>query len=214
METKFITITQNDQHELDIKKSRFIANGFRIKTEQEATKFIAEIKSLHHKANHHCFAYMLGVDDHIQRASDDGEPSGTAGVPILEVLQKNHVHNTLVVVTRYFGGIKLGAGGLIRAYSNATSQLLEQTGLVNRVEQTLLHLTITYAQLDQLTHWLKTHAYQIQDTKYTDQVVVAVAVTTHDVDSFQEALKNLFRGQIAFQPQGTQYNEIPFKNDD
>ncbi|GAA2850497.1 YigZ family protein [Pediococcus damnosus] len=209
MDKHLITIAQNGSHELDIKKSRFIANAFRIQTEEEAQKFIQEIKTQHHKANHHCFAYLLGNDDHIQRASDDGEPSGTAGVPILEVLQKNNVHNTLVVVTRYFGGIKLGAGGLIRAYSNSTSQVLTEIGLVELVSQIKLSLTIEYAQHDSLVHWLDANHFKVSDSQYGEKVTVQVPVAEPKITEFETTLTNLFSGNIAFQKLGTQFNEVP-----
>lgn len=212
MTSNFITISKNGSHELEIKKSRFIATGFRIQTEPDVNQFLTQIKTTHHKANHHCFAYMLGNDNHIQRASDDGEPSGTAGVPILEVLQKNEVHNVLVVVTRYFGGIKLGAGGLIRAYSNSTSQLLDEIGLVERIEQTDLLLTIDYSQFDPLTHWLSVHKLMIQDTQYTEKVQVTVPVATPQVENFEKKLTDFFNARISFQSQANQFNEIPLDN--
>lgn len=211
MENNLITIAKNGSHELDIKKSRFIADIFRIQTEEDALQFIQEIKFHHHKANHHCFAYLLGKDDHIQRASDDGEPSGTAGVPILEVLQKNHVHNVLIVVTRYFGGIKLGAGGLIRAYSNSASQVLTEIGLVELVSQTNLKLTVTYAQHDSLIHWLAANHYEVLDSQFGEYVAIQVPVAESEVESFKTALINLFSGKITFQIIGTQFNEIPLQ---
>lgn len=154
METDYLTIRTNGTHELEIKKSRFIADLGRVSTEEEAKAFIAQIIAREPKATHHCWAYLLGDHDDVQRESDNGEPSGTAGVPILTVLQRNHLHNTIAVVTRYFGGIKLGAGGLIRAYSNATSTGIEATGVVKRVRQQALILTVDYANYDRLSPYL------------------------------------------------------------
>ncbi|WP_412988655.1 YigZ family protein [Pediococcus siamensis] len=209
MSENLITLAKNDSHEFVIKKSRFIADGFRISSEQEAHHYLDQIQTLHAKANHHCFAFLLGDDDHIQRASDDGEPSGTAGVPILEVLQKNHVHNTLVVVTRYFGGIKLGAGGLIRAYSNATSQLLTTVGLVQKVEQIVIGVTLNYAQYDTFTHWLENQQLKPQATDYTEVIRVQVGVNTDHVTQFQQELINLFANQVTFRSLGKQFTEVP-----
>ncbi|WP_439646091.1 IMPACT family protein [Secundilactobacillus silagei] len=115
-----------------LKKSRFICSVQRATTKETADVFIESVRQANPKANHNCFAYMLGEHDEIQRESDDGEPSGTAGVPILEVLKRMALHDVVAVVTRYFGGTKLGAGGLIRAYSNSTSRAIEQVGLVKK----------------------------------------------------------------------------------
>lgn len=211
MTSNFITISKNGTHELEIKKSRFIATAFRIQNETDALNFIDQIKLNHRKANHHCFAYMIGNDNHIQRASDDGEPSGTAGVPILEVLQKKDVHNVLVVVTRYFGGIKLGAGGLIRAYSNSTSKVLDEVGLVERIEQTTLVLTIDYSQYDPVTHWLNTHDLIVQNTQYAEKITITVPVTTKRIEQFKQNITNLLNGHVTFQTTGKQFNEVPVK---
>ena len=124
MAAQYLTIHQNTEFELVIKKSRFICSLARVHSEQEAQDFITRISKENRKANHNCYAYLLGDNDQIQRESDNGEPSGTAGVPILEALQLAHVHDVCAVVTRYFGGIKLGAGGLIRAYSNVTTEAI------------------------------------------------------------------------------------------
>src|SRR5699024_10060695 len=115
-----------------IQKSRFIGYVKRVETEENALAFIDEIKKKHHDATHNCSAYLIGEHDQIQKANDDGEPTGTAGVPILEVLKKKKLKDTAVVVTRYFGGVKLGAGGLIRAYGSTTSKAINATGIVVR----------------------------------------------------------------------------------
>ena len=133
---KYRTIKEDNQHEVEIKKSRFICFLKRIETEEEAKAFIQQIKKEHWKANHNCSAFVLGDHHEIQRSSDDGEPSGTAGVPMLEVLKKNDLINVCAVVTRYFGGTKLGAGGLIRAYSGSVAQAIVHTGIVEgRLQQ-------------------------------------------------------------------------------
>src|SRR5699024_745979 len=122
MLTKYYTIKQAGSHEILIQKSRFIGYVERVTTEEEAQSFIQKIKKKHHDATHNCSAYIIGDRDQIQKANDDGEPGGTAGIPMLEVLKRMSLKNCAVVVTRYFGGIKLGAGGLIRAYSTTTSE--------------------------------------------------------------------------------------------
>lgn len=127
MVAQYLTIHQNTEFELVIKKSRFICSLARVHSEQEAQDFITRISKENRKANHNCYAYLLGDNDQIQRESDNGEPSGTAGVPILEALQLAHVRDVCAVVTRYFGGIKLGAGGLIRAYSTSPPRQLPRS---------------------------------------------------------------------------------------
>lgn len=189
METDYLTIRTNDTHELEIKKSRFIADLGRVSTEEEAKAFIAQIIAREPKATHHCWAYLLGDHDDVQRESDNGEPSGTAGVPILTVLQRNHLHNTIAVVTRYFGGIKLGAGGLIRAYSNATSTGIEATGVVKRVRQQALILTVDYANYDRLSPYLTEQNITVLGTDYAAAVTVTIAVDLAAVS----ALKAPFR---------------------
>ncbi len=132
MRTNYLTVKGYGENEIVIQKSRFIAYVDRAETEEEAQEFIQKIKKMHWNATHNCSAYVVGENNQFQKANDDGEPSGTAGVPMLEVLRKRNVQDTVVVVTRYFGGIKLGAGGLIRAYSKATSEGLNATGIVHR----------------------------------------------------------------------------------
>ena len=123
MSEPFLTIAKNTSNEMVIKKSRFICSIARVTSDEAAQQFINQISTENRKATHNCYAYMVGDRDQIQRESDNGEPSGTAGVPILESLQLAKLHNVVAVVTRYFGGIKLGGGGLVRAYTMATSQL-------------------------------------------------------------------------------------------
>src|SRR5690625_1378926 len=132
MLSSYFTVKKEGSAEVMIKKSRFIGYVKRVETEEDAQAFIQSIKKKHHDATHNCSAYMVGEHDQIQKANDDGEPSGTAGIPILEVLKRQNLKNTAVVVTRYFGGIKLGAGGLIRAYSQTTAEAIKATGVVKR----------------------------------------------------------------------------------
>lgn len=195
----YLTISQSVfTQELIIKKSRFITHLARIHSEAEAQAFIAQIRKEHYRANHNVFAYVLGDNDEIQRMSDDGEPSGTAGVPILEVLKKNQVHDVVAVVTRYFGGIKLGAGGLIRAYAGAPADTIANVGLVERILQRELHFTIGYNLIDKVQYWLSEHQPSIPTINYTDQVELTIAVTDSEVVAVQNALTNLTQGQIKF----------------
>ena len=201
-----LTIAKDFQHEIEIKKSRFICHLKRISSEEEARDFIAAIKKEHHKANHNCQAFVLGDNQEIQRTSDDGEPSGTAGVPMLEVLKKREIINVCAVVTRYFGGIKLGAGGLIRAYAGSVSQALDAVGLVKIVEQQELILTLDYALYDSLNNFLEV---PIADSSFTDKVRVNIFLDDDQVENFKSDLVEKFNNKIIVEKGHKQLVEVP-----
>lgn len=207
MKEAYFTIYQNGEHQIEIKKSKFICHLFRIENEEQAKEYIAKIKKEHYKANHNCSAYMLGENFEIQRSSDDGEPSGTAGVPMLEVLKKNQLQNTLAIVTRYFGGIKLGAGGLIRAYSTSVSEALKEIGIVQGKLQQLLDITIDYHQLGKLQNYLENEQISIQEINYLEQITVKIAIDINQCESFQNALIDLFNNQLSIQLLNQSYVE-------
>lgn len=209
-----LTIKENGTSELVIKKSRFICTLARIENETQAKKIIDDVRQKNAKATHNCYAYLLGDQDQIQRESDNGEPSGTAGIPILEALKMNQLHNVLSVVTRYFGGIKLGAGGLIRAYSNATSTAIDQVGIVNRVLKRRLTMTVDYHQFDPLTYFLKTNQITIQDTTYGAQVKVTVAIKNAELDLFRQKILDLLGGHVTFIVGDDEIFEEPFSRDE
>ncbi len=190
----YITIARDHQAEIDIKKSRFICALYHIETEEEAKDLIQAAKKEHPKANHHCSAFILGKQGEIRRSSDDGEPSGTAGAPILEVLTQNQVVNVLAIVIRYFGGIKLGAGGLIRAYSTSTSHALQDVGLVDVRQERQLFVTIDYAQVDKLTHYLQTIDQPIQKIDYAETVQMTLCTSLED--QFVSAITDFVNGQV------------------
>lgn len=207
MKEVYFTIYQNGEHQIEIKKSKFICHLFRIESEAQAKEYIAKIKKEHYKANHNCSAYMLGENFEIQRSTDDGEPSGTAGVPMLEVLKKNQLQNTLAIVTRYFGGIKLGAGGLIRAYSTSVSEALKEIGIVQGKLQQLLDITIDYHQLGKLQNYLENEQISIQEINYLEQITVKIAIDINQCESFQNALIDLFNNQLSIQLLNQSYVE-------
>jgi uncharacterized YigZ family protein len=207
----YITISQPSfTHEVVIKKSRFITNMARVANEDEAQAFVETIRKEHYKATHNVFAYVLGDTDQIQRMSDDGEPSGTAGVPILEVLKKNHVHDVAVVVTRYFGGIKLGAGGLIRAYAGSPAEALALVGFVQRVPQLEVTLTIAYNQLDKLQYWLETNSYPTPELTYAADIQVVLPIDQAQLSDFQSNITNLLNGQVEITVGNEIFAEIPY----
>lgn len=208
----YLTIAHNFEYEQTIKKSRFICSLARVTDEAQAREFIDTLIKREHKANHHCFAYQLGDHDEIQRESDDGEPSGTAGVPILQSLQLLKVHDVVAVVTRYFGGIKLGAGGLIRAYSNTTSNAINAVGLVQRVQQTTLVVNVSYANHDQLLYFLQQQHITIANEQYGVAVDVTIFVDQVQVDTIQTKIINLLQNKVSITSGTLHYHEIPFVN--
>ena len=210
MTEPYLTIAQNATYEQTIKKSRFICSIARVSSEEEAQQFIASIQAANKKATHNCFAYMIGDNDQIQRESDNGEPSGTAGIPILESLKLAKIHNVVAVVTRYFGGIKLGAGGLIRAYSNTTTEAIHQAGLVQRIKQAILKITVTYALHDPLLYYLKENNLEVASEEYGVNVETSIYVNETDLKDVKEKLINRFNDQLQITEGDQRFNEIPY----
>ncbi|MGQ5513271.1 YigZ family protein [Streptococcus anginosus] len=206
---EFRTIKEDGQVQEEIKKSRFVCHIKRVTTEDEARNFIQAVKKEHYKATHNCSAFILGERSEMKRSSDDGEPSGTAGVPMLGVLENHQLTNVCAVVTRYFGGIKLGAGGLIRAYAGSVALAIKEIGSVHIKEQLGLRLTLSYSQYQELPNFLKAKQLQKQDTAFTDQVQTTIFVDKDDKESVIESLIELFNGKIDIVEQGLRKVEVP-----
>lgn len=206
----YLTVKDTGEHEINIQKSRFIAHIKRVETEQEAQEFIQAIKKKYWDATHNCSAYLIGEHDQIQKANDDGEPSGTAGVPILEVLKKRNLKDTVVVVTRYFGGIKLGAGGLIRAYGKATSEGLDAVGIVERRLAQVVHVKIDYTWLGKIEKELRASEYKIKEIHYLDIVEIETFVDESKVQTFMDWMVELTNGQSSMEKGETLYLEEDF----
>lgn len=206
---EFRTIKEDGQIQEEIKKSRFICHIKRVTTEDEARNFIQDVKKEHYKATHNCSAFILGERSEMKRSSDDGEPSGTAGVPMLGVLENQQLTNVCAVVTRYFGGIKLGAGGLIRAYSSNVALAIKEIGIVHIKEQLGLRIALSYSQYQELPNFLKANHLQEQDTSFTEQVQTTIFVDKDDKDSVIEELIELFNGKINITDQGLRKVEVP-----
>ena len=186
-----ITIKEEHQIENVINKSRFIAHIRPVQNEEEAKAFINEIKSSHKDATHNCSAYTVGPEMNIQKANDDGEPSGTAGVPMLEILKKLEIHDACVVVTRYFGGIKLGGGGLIRAYSGAVRDVIYDIGRVELREAIPVTVTISYDLTGKFEYELASTPYMLRNQFYTDKVSYQIDVVKEDYDEFIQFLNRI-----------------------
>lgn len=209
MRESYMTAGSSASAELLIQKSRFIGFAARAETEAEAIDFINSIKEQHRSANHNCSAYMLGENDNIQKANDDGEPSGTAGVPILEVLKKKGLKDTVIVVTRYFGGIKLGSGGLIRAYGKAASEALAASGIVERRLHSLMKVTIDYTWLGKIENEIRQSQYPLQDILYTEGVDLYVHVPISEEEMFNAWISELTNGQASVKSTAKEYLEFP-----
>lgn len=189
----FITIKQNIEQETVINKSRFITYLFKVENEDEAKTKIDEIKALHKDATHNCSAYTVGDSHQIQKANDDGEPSGTAGVPMLESLKKNDIHNVVAIVTRYFGGIKLGSGGLIRAYQGRVSEAIQLAGKVIYKNGMIIQVTLPYELSGKFEHAIDDKFIIINQT-YTDKVIYDVQLVSEDKDEFINFVTELTQG--------------------
>lgn len=206
----YVTIKNDGQAEIEVKKSRFLCSIKRIKSEDEAKEFIQAMKKEHWKANHNCSALILGEKNEIQRSSDDGEPSGTAGIPILEVLKKNHLSNVVAVVTRYFGGTKLGTGGLIRAYSKAVAHALDEIGLVEGRLQKECFVTLDYPSLAKFQYFLDQNNYVVQKSQFLEKITLCVMV--QEENNFKQQVIDLLNGQASFEEGNYSYIEIPLEN--
>ena len=206
---EFRTIKEDGQVQEEIKKSRFICHAKRVCSEEEARAFITAIKKEHYKATHNCSAFIIGERSEIKRTSDDGEPSGTAGVPMLGVLENHNLTNVCVVVTRYFGGIKLGAGGLIRAYAGSVALAVKEIGIVEIKEQAGIQIQMSYAQYQEYGNFLKEHNLMELETNFTDQVETIIFVDKEDKETIKASLIEFFNGKITLTDQGLREVEVP-----
>lgn len=208
MRNNYFTVKGYGESEIVISKSRFLTYVERVETEEEAILFIDKIKKMHASATHNCSCYMIGEHDQIQKANDDGEPSGTAGVPMLEVLKKQGLKDTVIVVTRYFGGIKLGGGGLIRAYSKATSEGIAAAQVVERKLHYLMKIGIDYVWLGKLENEIRGSHYSLHDIQYAENVEIYVHVLKEEAQNFVVWITELTNGQALISQEDTLFIEF------
>ena len=187
------TIKENASYEIVEKKSKFIGNVFYVESKEEAEKIIKEQKKKYHDARHNCWAYRVLDDNNVvEKSSDDGEPSGTAGAPMLNILSKENIVNTLVVVTRYFGGILLGTGGLVKAYSESTKLALEQAK-ITKIEEGYIHkIEINYSDLDSFKYYLKNNEIKLVKEEYFENVVLYTFMPKNKTQCFEKEKINGF----------------------
>ena len=177
--------------EYEIKKSRFIAHVKHVETEESAREFLQLIRKKYFDATHNCSAWILGEGGNLQKSNDDGEPGGTAGNPILETIKKNDLTNTAVVVTRYFGGIKLGAGGLIRAYSHTAALGLDAAKILRMTTFQKISLTLEYNFLAMVENFLRKKNIRVESSDYADVVTLNILILPDDVENFLVELTDL-----------------------
>jgi uncharacterized YigZ family protein len=205
----YVTVSGYGDAEIEIQKSRFISYVKRVETEAAATAFIDEIKKKHWNATHNCSAYVAGENDQYQKADDDGEPSGTAGKPILEIIKKNQLKDTVIVVTRYFGGIKLGAGGLIRAYGKSASAGLKAVGTTERQNHTCIEVTIDYTFIGMLENQLRMQGYRIEDKQFADKITLIVLEKVGQEEILEKKITDWTAGQAILNRGGQMYVDTP-----
>lgn len=203
------TTAENGTASYEIQKSRFIAYTSHVETEAEARDFVTAIKKKHFDARHNCSAWVLGADSSQQKSNDDGEPGGTAGNPILEAIKQHGLTNVVVVVTRYFGGIKLGAGGLIRAYSHTASLGLEATPCLEVKPFCLMEAEIDYSLLGTVENWIRNENLRTGETAYLDKVTVRLLVEPADCEAISTELTNLTAAQCKITIHKPEYMSLP-----
>ncbi|TJX14697.1 YigZ family protein [Tissierella creatinini] len=194
MKDIYRTVKEYGQDETIINKSKFIGYASPIDSEEGALEFIEMIKTKHKDATHNVYAYVYGEDSNIQRFSDDGEPSGTAGIPVLQVIKKEDLRNVVVVVTRYFGGIKLGGGGLIRAYTKSAKIGLDAGEIVDMTIHTKLRIIVDYTLFGKFENFLSNSGYKAEDMIYKEKVEIHIYVMKSKLDDFIKDVMNLTNG--------------------
>ncbi|MGI5483995.1 YigZ family protein [Streptomyces lavendofoliae] len=207
MQEQYRTVARAGVHETEINRSRFICALAPAATEQEAQDFVARVRGEHPTATHNCFAYVIGADAAVQRASDDGEPGGTAGVPMLQMLLRRDVRYVAAVVTRYYGGVKLGAGGLIRAYGGVVGEALDAVGTLTRQRFRLATVTVDHQRAGKLENDLRATGRAVRDVRYAEAVTIEVGLPGADVDAFRAWLADATAGTACLELGGEAYGD-------
>ncbi len=204
--TNYKTVQNDASDELIEKKSRFIGYCRPVKTQDEAIEFINEIRTLHRQATHNVYAYILR-EDNIMRYSDDGEPAGTAGVPVLEVLKKEELTDVAVVVTRYFGGVLLGAGGLVRAYGKAAKIGVDAAVRIEKLYCSMYLVKCDYSTYGKIEYAINTNGYILKDSAFENDVCLTIGVEHGGEDSFIKTINDISNGTAEVTPIGGEYIE-------
>lgn len=180
------------------KKSKFIANIFHVENEQQAKERINEIKKKHYDAKHHVYAYRIYSDNVFEKFSDDGEPAQTAGKPIADLIKQKNIYNVLIVVTRYFGGVLLGTGGLTRAYTQAANICLNNTSVEEMIYSKIVMFKTNYDELDKVKYYCDTNNIIIEKIEYLENILFEIIVKDKEYDNFAENMNNLLSRKVEF----------------
>ncbi len=199
MVKEYVTILEEGVGEIIEKKSRFIGYVRHVESEEEAISFVTEIKKKHYDARHNCYAYSIGREQPLLRFSDDGEPGGTAGKPILEVITGEQLHDICIVVTRYFGGTLLGTGGLVRAYTDAAKACITATEIVCKRMVVPLSVKTNYTDLGKIQYILGNAGIDIQDSEYGQDVVIKVEIFVDDVERMKKVMVEATAARVSFE---------------
>lgn len=207
MQEQYRTVARAGVHETEINRSRFICALAPAATEQEAQDFVARIRREHPTASHNCFAYVVGADASVQKASDDGEPGGTAGVPMLQMLMRREMRYVVAVVTRYYGGVKLGAGGLIRAYGGVVGEALDELGTITRQRFRLATITVDHQRAGKLENDLRATGRAVREVRYAEAVIIEIGLPDADVEGFRGWLADATAGEALLELGGEAYGD-------
>ncbi|MFI8400355.1 YigZ family protein [Streptomyces sp. NPDC085463] len=207
MQEQYRTPAREGVHETEINRSRFLCALAPVADEREAQEFVARIRREHPTATHNCFAYVIGADASVQKASDDGEPGGTAGVPMLQMLLRREMRYVVAVVTRYYGGVKLGAGGLIRAYGGVVGEALDALGTVTRQRFRLVTVTADHQRAGKLENDLRATGRAVRDVRYADAVTIEIGLPDADVTAFRAWLADVTAGTATCELGGEAYGD-------
>ncbi|TDC20769.1 YigZ family protein [Streptomyces sp. 8K308] len=194
MRDGYLTVAGEGEHETEVNRSRFLCALAPVADEAAAQAFVARARQRHPTASHHCYAYVIGADAAVQKSGDDGEPGGTAGLPMLQMLLRREVRFTVAVVTRWFGGIKLGAGGLIRAYGGAVGAALDMVGTVSRRRLRLADVTVGHERAGRLENELRAAGHPVREVRYGAEVVIRIGLPEADVEIFRAWLAGATTG--------------------
>ncbi|MFI8419680.1 YigZ family protein [Streptomyces sp. NPDC085460] len=207
MQEQYRTLAREGVHETEINRSRFLCALAPVADEREAQEFVARIRREHPTATHNCFAYVIGADASVQKASDDGEPGGTAGVPMLQMLLRREMRYVAAVVTRYYGGVKLGAGGLIRAYGGVVGEALDALGTITRQRYRLATVTVDHQRAGKLENDLRSTGRAVRDVRYAEAVTIEIGLPDADVPAFQAWLADVTAGTAGMELGGEAYGD-------
>lgn len=205
----YVTIRDYGEDSFEEKKSEFIGFAKRVESEEEARDFVDEIKVKHKQARHNCFAYIIGENMGIQRYSDDGEPQGTAGIPILEVIKKSGLTDCAIVVTRYFGGVLLGTGGLTRAYKKGANIAVKAAGIIEKVKGIKITIEIDYDLLGKVQYLCTKNLWYLENTRYEDKVKFDILAEFETVGTIEKEIINITKGtaKIIRSEEGSYFKE-------